>query len=252
MNKRALRAALSVALALQPMVGYGQAPATLDRTVRDAQGRHCAVHHEKRNHHREPGKEDEQDDAQPAQPIPDEKAWAFSASVFTYLLPDESNYAQPTFTADRDWLHLEARYNYEDLHTGSVWLGYNFSFGDEVAFDFTPMFGVVFGDTDGVAPGYKAALRWRKLDLCSESEYVFDAGDSSESFLYAWSELGWSPVDWLRLGLVVQRTKVYKTEFNVQRGFLVGVAYKNASFTTYVFNPDARQPTVVLGISLDF
>jgi hypothetical protein len=58
--------------------------------------------------------------------------------------------------------------------------------------------------------------------------------------------------DWFRFGLVVQRTKVYKTEFDIQRGFLVGVAYKDASFTTYVFNPDASKPTVVLGASLAF
>jgi hypothetical protein len=184
-----------------------------------------------------------------AAPVPaaaDEKHWSFSASALAYLLPDDSDYAQPTLTADRDWLHLEARYNYEDLETGSLWLGYNFSFGTEVTFDFTPIFGVVLGETGGVAPGYKLSLGWRRLDLSSESEYVFDASDSSESFLYTWSELGWSPVDWLR------RTKVYETEFDIQRGFLVGLAHKSASFTTYVFNPDASQPTVVLGLSLDF
>ena len=153
---------------------------------------------------------------------------------------------------DRDRLHLEARYNYEDLHTGSAWIGYNVSFGQKVTFELTPILGGVFGDTDGIAPGYKATLAWRKLELSSESEYVFDLGDSSESFLYTWSELGWGPVDWLRLGLVVQRTKVYQTEFDIQRGFLVGVAYKNATFTTYVFNPDASQPTVVLGATLSF
>jgi hypothetical protein len=57
-------------------------------------------------------------------------------------------------------------------------------------------------------------------------------------------------MEWLRLGLVVQRTKVYKTDFDIQRGLLIGVSYKSATFTTYVLNPDARQPTVVLGVSL--
>lgn len=181
-----------------------------------------------------------------------ERAWSVSASVFTYLLPDEGDYAQPTLTVDRDWLHLEARYNYEGLQAASAWSGYNFSFGDTVEWTLTPMVGVVFGDTSGVAPGYKASLVWRQLDLASESEYVFDASDSSDSFLYTWSEAGWTPMEWLRLGLVVQRTKVYQTEFDVQRGLLVGVSYKNASFTTYVFNPDGSRPTVVLGASVGF
>ena len=44
--------------------------------------------------------------------------WSASASVYQYLVPDDRDYAQPTVTFDREWLHLEARYNYEDLHTG--------------------------------------------------------------------------------------------------------------------------------------
>ena len=63
-------------------------------------------------------------------PEADDKAWSFSASAYTYVVPDDSNYVQPTFTADRGWLHLEARYNYEALDTGSAWIGYNFS-GDD-------------------------------------------------------------------------------------------------------------------------
>jgi hypothetical protein len=145
-----------------------------------------------------------------------------------------------------------ARYNYEDLKTGSVWIGYNWSVGKEVTFELTPMLGGVFGDTKGIAPACKLELGWRDLELSSESEYVFDAGNSSEKFFYTWSELGWAPLDWFRIGFVVQRTKVYKTDFDIQRGFLVGFAYKKASFTTYVFNPDASKPTVVLGVGMTF
>jgi len=79
--------------------------------------------------------------AQAAEPV----EWSFSAATYVYFVPDDSNYAQPTFTADRGRLHLEARYNYEDLETGSVWAGYNFSGGEKVAWEFTPMFGGVFG-----------------------------------------------------------------------------------------------------------
>jgi len=116
--------------------------------------------------------------AQDKSPAPteasDDNAWSFSASAYTYIVPDSGNYAQPTFTADRDWLHLEGRYNYEALDTGSAWVGYNFSGGDTLAWEITPMLGGVFGDTSGVAPGYKGSLSWWKLELYSEGEHVFD------------------------------------------------------------------------------
>ena len=51
-------------------------------------------------------------------------SWSFSSSMYIYQVRDDRNYAQPTLTADRGWLHLEARYNYEDRKTGSLWLGY--------------------------------------------------------------------------------------------------------------------------------
>ncbi len=181
----------------------------------------------------------------------DEKKWKFSLSAYQYFVPDDEDYFQPTFTADRDWLHLEVRYNYENLDTTSVWVGYNFSFGEELTLDFTLMAGGVFGRTHGVAPGYEFTLAWRGLELYSEAEYVFDTEDTSESFFYTWSELTYSPVDWFRFGVVIQRTKAYETDYDIQRGLLVGVTYKQLDFAVYVFNPD-DDPTIVLGVSFEF
>src|SRR5262245_10553406 len=78
--------------------------------------------------------------------------WSFSATAYVYVVPGDRDYVQPTFTADRNWLHLEARYNYEDLETGSAWVGYNFAFGERLAVKGTAMLGGVFGKTTGIAP----------------------------------------------------------------------------------------------------
>ena len=180
------------------------------------------------------------------------KSWAFTASAYTYVVPDDREYVQPTFTADRGWLHLEARDNYEDLNTGSLWGGYNFSGGDKLAWEITPMLGGVFGDTSGIAPGYKGSLSWWKLELYSEGEYVFDANDSSESFFYSWSELTLAPLDWFRFGLVSQRTRVYETDREVQRGLLLGFSLKHVDLTGYVFNPDDSKPTYVVAVAFNF
>src|SRR5262249_52068401 len=150
------------------------------------------------------------------------------------------------------WLHLEARYNYEALDTGSVWLGYNLSGGEKLTWELTPMLGGVFGDTRGIAPGYKGSLGWWKLQLYSEGEFLIDTGDTSESFFYNWSELTLSPWDWFRFGLVTQRTRLYQTDRDIQRGVLAGISFKRLDFTTYVFNPDESKPTVVLAVSFHF
>jgi hypothetical protein len=182
----------------------------------------------------------------------DDQAWSFSASAYTYIVPDSRDYVQPTFTADRGWLHLEARYNYEALDTGSAWVGYNFSGGEKLAWEFTPLLGGVFGDITGVAPGYKGSLSWWKLELYSEGEYVFDTGSSSDSFFYNWSELTLAPADWFRFGLVTQRTRAYESDREIQRGVLVGFNYKKADLSGYLFDPDDDKPTFVIAIGLNF
>lgn len=191
-------------------------------------------------------------DPTPAPTEAPEKAWSYSASAFTYIVPHGADYVQPTVTADRDWLHLEARYNYEALNTSSAWIGYNFSAGTKVSLEVTPMIGGVFGATNGVAPGLEFTLDWKKLELYSESEYVFDTGNSSNSFAYDWSTLTLAPLDRLRVGLVAQRTRVYRTNRDIQRGVLVGYASKRVNLTAYVINPDEDKPTLVFAIGMSF
>jgi hypothetical protein len=181
-----------------------------------------------------------------------EKNWSFSAYVYGYIVPEDRDYAQPTLTADYHYLHLEARYNYEDYDTASLWVGANFSGGKELTWEITPMLGGAFGHTSGFAPGYKGTLSWWKLSLYSEGEFLVDTDDTSNSYFYNWSELTISPWDWLRLVLVTQRTRVYKSDRDVQRGLLAGVTYKRVDFTTYVFNPDDSEPLVVIAAGIRF
>lgn len=179
-------------------------------------------------------------------------AWEFGASVYGYFPPEDRDYGQPTVTADRGALHLEARYNYEGIETGSAWVGWNFGFGDKLRLDATLMAGGVFGDTNGVAPGYELTLSWGPLELYSEGEWVFDLEDSENDFFYNWAQLGYSPWDWLTVGFASQRTRAYETSLDVQRGPFVGFTYKSLTLTVYVFNADAEPPTVVSSLAVSF
>jgi hypothetical protein len=172
--------------------------------------------------------------------------------MYAYFPPETGAYLQPTLAADREWLHLEARYNYEALETGSAWFGYNFSGGDKLAWEFAPMLGGVFGKLTGVAPGYHGSLRWRRLELYSEGEYVIDTADSSASYFYNWSELTFSLLDRFWVGVVMQHTHVYQSDREIQRGLLAGFSYKGADFSGYVFNPDDSTPTVLIALRLSW
>jgi len=190
--------------------------------------------------------------AAPAAKTADAEPWEYSLTVDGYLIEGEDGYASPTFTADRSWLHLEARYNYENFRTGSLWMGYNFSWGKTWQFAVTPMIGGVFGRTNGIAPGCEASLAWKKLTLSIDNEYVFDTTSKSGNFYYSWPQLTYQPTSWLKFGGVAQRTRTFETSFDTQRGFFVGFMHKKLEFTTYVFNPGTSGTTVVLEAGASF
>jgi len=181
-----------------------------------------------------------------------ETEWEFSASISTYLAQHARDYVNPNFTADRDWLHLEARYQYEAIKTGSLWLGYNFSFGKKLAVEATPMVGGVFGDITGIAPGYGISISYEPIEFSTQGEYFFDSAIHAGDFFYSWSELSYAPVSWWKVGLVVDRTKALGDELAIRRGPLVGFKYKKVDFTTYWLSPGTRDGTFIFSVTVNF
>lgn len=170
-------------------------------------------------------------DEKPAGPPP----WSFSTDLNFYFFPEDFIFL-PVLKADKGKLHLEGRYNYEDIRTFSAWAGYNFTGGKKVEFTITPMFGVVTGNTKGVAAGGEVTLTTGKFELYSETEYLFDSETSENNFAYTWTDLTYSFNDSWWVGLSAQRTRLYKTNLDLQRGVLVGVSWKQFEATGYLYN----------------
>ena len=186
------------------------------------------------------------------QAVPDPSTWSFAASLYAYVLPDDDSFLLPVVYADRDWLHLEARYNYEAMDSASLWGGWCFATGSTVTLEAIPMLGFVFGDTSGIAPGLEFSLGWRQFELYSESEYVFDLDDSEANFFYAWSELTYAPKDWLAFGLAAQRTRAYETDVDVQRGLLLELSRGPGSLRGYLFNFDRDEAFGIIAAGWEF
>jgi len=193
-------------------------------------------------------------EAAPAEPpeVAGEPSWEFGLSGALYVLPDEEDFVQPTFKADRGILHLETRYNYEDRESASFFAGANFEFGDKVKLALTPMIGGLVGETDGIIPALEADLTIGPFEAYGEAEYVFDLGDSESSYFYMWSELSVWPTEWLRAGVVTQRTRVYRTDRDIQRGLLVGVSFKRVEGAVYFFNPGSDDHFTVVSLGVSF
>lgn len=180
-----------------------------------------------------------------------EKSWNFNADVNFYFIPDDF-FVLPVFKADKNKLHLEARYNYEDRETFSGWAGYNIGGGKKIEYTITPMVGGVVGLSNGIAPGLEFTFTYKGFEWYAESEYLFDFETKDNSFYYMWSDLTYSPNDWLWFGISGQRTRLYQTDLDIQRGLLIGGGYKSLELTGYLYNLGFDDPFVLITLSASF
>jgi hypothetical protein len=165
---------------------------------------------------------------------------------------DQPDFGVAVAAINRGALHLEARYNYEVRDAGSLFVGWKFSGGDAVTFEITPILGALFGAGRGVVPGIEASVAYGSVDAYIEAEYVHDTAHSSDSYYYSWSELGWKPVAWLRVGLAGQRTRVVQTGRDLQRGLFAQFILDKATLSVYAFNPDSGSRYAILALGVQF
>lgn len=176
---------------------------------------------------------------------------ALSGALTGYysMLPNQPNLGMAVGSVNVGALRFEGRYNYEARASASAFVGWKFAGGEEIEWEVTPIIGTLFGRARGVVPGVEVAVAYKSFDFYIEAEYVLDRLESDDNYAYAWSEVGWKPVEWLRLGIVGQRTRVVNNDRDIQRGLLVQVFVGKATLGVYAFNPDSadRYATVSVG-----
>ncbi|HUL56531.1 MAG TPA: hypothetical protein VLT60_06005 [Usitatibacter sp.] len=180
----------------------------------------------------------------------DEKAWEFVATGYWNAPKGGDDFASAIFTADRDPWHLEARANYEAVHARSAFVGYSFSWGKDVTLDLRPIVGGVTGAARGPIGGFEATLAGGPFDYYIEAEHVNDRVGGS--YNYAWTELGWRPAEWLRVGFAGQRTRVYGGDRETQRGGLVQLTQGKFTLSAYWFNPGSSDQIVIGALGVAF
>jgi hypothetical protein len=184
--------------------------------------------------------------------LAEKPSWEFALTAYPTIVRGGENYTSAIATADRGPLHLEARYNYESVGARSAFVGWNFSGGEEITWELTPLLGGAWGTTQAFIPGLEASAAWKQFDIYVEAEYVRVSSERTDSYVYAWSELGFRPVEWLRVGIAGQRTRTYSNERDIQRGPFAQVTWGLVTIGGYWFNPGSSDQVFVGMIGATF
>jgi len=183
---------------------------------------------------------------------PERPEWEFAITAYPTEPRGGDNTTSVIAAADRGPLHLEGRYGYELKDARSLFAGWTLSGGEEWTWEVTPIVGGAWGPLRAFIPGVEASLKWRRVDFYIEGEFVRDRRVSSDSYNYAWSELGFHALEWLRLGVVGQRTRAYGGDREFHRGPFVQATFGRATLGGYWFNPGASDQIVMASIGVAF
>ncbi len=178
--------------------------------------------------------------------------WSFEITAFPTHIRGGDSYTSGIATADRGPLHLELRTNYESVGTRSAFVGWTFSGGETLTWEITPMIGTAWGDIRAIVPGVELSLAWGRFDFYSEAEWVVDRVSNNDSYLYSWNELGYRPTDWLRVGVVGQRTRAHGGDRDLQRGPFAQFSIGRVTLGSYWFNPGSSDQVFVGSLGVAF
>jgi hypothetical protein len=180
-------------------------------------------------------------------------ATSVAATGYYYAMRDEPDFAAGVATLDHASWHLEARYNYEARNAGSAFVGWKFRGGEAITFEVTPIVGALFGAARGVVPTrQRQASRGARSTPTSKRSTSTIATAPMRATTTAWSELAWKPVEWLRVGLVGQRTHTVDTGRDLQRGVFARPPSARPTLGAYAFNPDSGARYVIVSLGARF
>jgi hypothetical protein len=176
----------------------------------------------------------------------------FSAQCYTYLRSQQRPYASPIvqYQSNHSW-YAEARYNYEEYHSFSVYAGRTFSnvrTAKEFSYPITPIAGILEGRLRGISAGLNAELDFKSIYFSTQSQYCISWRDCRKDFFFSWSEIGYRPLKWLAAGLSVQQTNPYHAGSSTEPGLFVSITSGPWSFPLYAFRTSQGPCLLVAGI----
>jgi hypothetical protein len=164
-----------------------------------------------------------------------------------YLYMPVMQYKHP-----KKW-YAEARYNYEDMETFSLYLGKTITVEkNDLKGSFVPMLGGSVGRFNGISTGLNIDMEYNKFFFSSQSQYSRSTNQYGEYFTYSWSEVGYQSFKWLYAGLSVQHTHDRVLGNDLQPGVMIGFTFKKFTIPVYTFEPYNSGRNFIVGLTMEW
>jgi len=165
--------------------------------------------------------------------------------------------AESTQIIPQAWIYiknyyLEARYNYEDHRTVSLYFGKAFSFGKKAEWEIIPMIGGVYGKTIGISPGFNFQFEYKRFSTFAQCQYTIDLKNINNSFLWDWTGFNINISKHFVLGAAVQVFQPNTGEPFYNAGPMISFHHQSFSIEAYAYNLWQQFPIGAIGIEYQF
>jgi hypothetical protein len=148
--------------------------------------------------------------------------------------------------------YAEARYNYEELNTGSLYAGRNFNGGKQLEYSVTPMAGIVFGKFNGASAAVNTEIDYSRFNFSAQFQYTVNMNNKEEDFFYNWAEVSCNFLKKLYAGFSIQQTQLYGSRLVTQTGVLAGFTAGKITVPVYLFNVMQKQKSLTVGLIFEW
>jgi hypothetical protein len=148
---------------------------------------------------------------------------------------------EPIKAMPQAWVYLnkfyfEARYNYDDSHSFSLYFGRAFSLSKKATAEMTPMIGGVVGRSKGISPALNFYFEYLKFSSTTQSQYTIIMPDGNSSYFYDWTNFSFNLNKKLGMGGSIQITIPQTGSSVVSYGPLLNFRFKNFLLEGYAYN----------------
>jgi hypothetical protein len=155
------------------------------------------------------------------------------------------------YNTSSNW-YGEARYNYEDFNTLSLYGGKTFSKEGRWSWSATPLVGGMVGTMNGGSLGFNVDLDHKNVFFSSQSQYSFSLEDRLNKYFFTWSEIGYQPLPWCYAGMALQQTSAYQQTGLWETGYMIGFSFGKWTIPLYAFGVSKRDKYFILGVNWEW
>lgn len=154
----------------------------------------------------------------------------------------------------KNW-YAEARYNYEDAETFSLYLGRAFTGGTHTLnYSIVPMLGGSMGRWQGISTGLNINVDLNNFFFSSQSQYNIHDQPPGMAITSYMTGANWvyQSLKWLYAGLSLQHTHDRLIGHDVQPGFMVGFTFNRFTIPVYTFEPFSNGRNFIVGVTMEW